>query len=92
MDDLDGILGKLAERPGHARLDGLETRVAARIAADRQNRDLGTGASLAIIVVALGIGVASGQSSIARAAPAPASAALGPGLDLAPSTRLGEAE
>lgn len=89
MDDLDSILNRLADTPAHPRLAGMERRVADRIAAERQSRDLSPSTALAMVAVALGIGVVSGQATVASAAPAVV--ALGPGLDLAPSSRLGEA-
>jgi hypothetical protein len=86
VDDLDSTLSKLGEVPVHPRLEGMDTRLVARIAADRRDRDLPLGASLLMIAAALGVGLVSGQATARQAAPQ--SVALDAGLDLAPSTRL----
>ena len=86
MNDLDGMLDELAGQAPDPRLEGMETRIAARIARDRRDRGLPLGASLAMIGTALSIGMVSGQ---ATASQAPHGAvALDAGIDLAPSTRL----
>lgn len=87
MDDLDEVLGAMARRTDHPRLEGMETRLIARIAAERREAgDLPLGAALATVAAALGIGLASGQ---AVAGPSPAGlVTLDAGISLAPSTRL----
>lgn len=91
MDDLDAMLGELAAQARHPRLEGMETRLVARIAADRRERNaLPRGAALAMVAAALGIGLISGQATAGRAAPQ--SVSLDAGLDLAPSSRLAAGE
>lgn len=86
MDDLDILLGTLADRAVHPRLENMETRLLARIAADRRERgELSWTASLAMIALALGTGLVGGQAA-ERATPHPV--ALDAGVDLAPSSRL----
>lgn len=86
MDDLDRMLNALAGQARHPRLEGMETRLLARIAADRREPELPLSLSLAMIATALGIGLVSGQASAARAPQGALS--LSVGVELAPSTRL----
>lgn len=86
MNDLDRMLNELAGQSPHPRLEGLETRLLARIAVDRRERELPLSLSLAMIATALGVGLVSGQASASRVTEGAIS--LSAGVELAPSARL----
>ncbi len=87
MDDLDRALARLADAPVPVALDGIETRVLARIGAQSTARYAGAGFG-AVAVVALMIGMV-GAELPATASPAAASLTpLGGTSALAPSTLL----
>lgn len=87
MDDLDELLARLAGAPAPAALDGLETRVLARIAARPTVARAGLGIGIATTITALAIGIA-GAGIPTRAGQAASLGPLGGSSPLAPSTLL----
>lgn len=85
MDDLDRALARLAGAPVPAALDGIETRVLARIGARPTARGAGIGIGV-VMIAALAMGMAgAGEPASARG---PSLAPLGGASPLAPSTLL----
>ena len=86
MDDLDAMLMRLARAPVPASLDGIESKVLARIAA-RPVASAGIGVGAVAIAVALGMGVFGAGVPARQTGVSPLSP-LGPVSALAPSTLL----
>lgn len=86
-DDLDQLLGRLAARPPHPRLDTISAYVFARIA-ESPVQARGSFAAIGVLAAlfAVGMGVAGGWSPPPEAHRA---VALDAGHALAPSTLLG---
>lgn len=87
MNDLDAMLGRLAEGPLPANLDGFEARVFARIAAQPAVR-VGAGFGGMTIAAALVMGVVGAGLPAKRASAVAPLSPLGPVPALAPSTLL----
>lgn len=88
MDDLDRALARLAGAPTPTALDGIETRVLARIGTRPVVRQTGIGIGIGVVTVAaLAIGMI-GAELPATAGPAVSLAPLGGASPLAPSALL----
>lgn len=85
-EDLDQLLGRLAHRAAHPRLDAVSQAVLDQVAATPMpRRDTFLLTSAVAAMVAVGIGVAGGLAEPARAH----ATGLDAGMALAPSTLLG---
>lgn len=86
-DDLDHLLGRLAARPPHPRLEAVTASVLDQLAAaPAPRRDNIVLASAFAALIAVGMGIAGGWTQRAEAYQA---AGFDPGRALAPSTLLG---
>jgi hypothetical protein len=85
-EDLDHLLGRLAARPPHPRLEAVTASVLDQLTTQPPPRsDNMVLASVVAALVAVGLGVAGGWTQRAEAR----AAGLDPGWALAPSTLLG---
>lgn len=87
MDDIDGLLARLAQAPLPAALDGLELRVLDRLTASPASR-IGAGIGAFAIVGALAMGMAGAGLPTASAAARSPLLPFGTSSPLAPSTLL----
>ena len=90
MNDLDGILARLADRPFPPNLATIDDGVLARISKDGMQR-IRRGIGIATLSIALFMGIA-GSVMPARDAAAASLAPLGPMSPLSPAALLGTAQ